>query len=407
MRVVSGVSGRGLIGACCVAFVLTGCGGSDDSPAPVVDTGGNGGGSTVASDVQDGATVGSATVLASFKDGVTGWSVLDTSGSASDKLATISLDAKSALATEGVNAAKVVVSGAATQAYISSTPQTADWTGKRYLKVDMAATSGVWYVKLATKSGKDWVWCDVGQDGPSKADANAAKTAAATVTFDLSAMTCYGGSYTASDVKQLMLWVDGNGGTYTIDNIRLEADGGTPAASDAADGSVVGNELVLFSFKSDVAAFAPYDSSGNAAATMATVTLDANSALATQGVNAAKVSVPGAADKGYVGGAPSVADWSAYRYFKADMAATGGIWYAKLATKSGKDWVWCDLGGDGPTKLDAAGKAGKDAMATVTFDLSALTCYGGSLTKSDVKHFMLWVEGSGGSYTIDNVRLSN
>jgi hypothetical protein len=114
-----------------------------------------------------------------------------------------------------------------------------------------------------------------------------------------------------------------------------------------------------------------------------------------------------ATDKGYVGGQPAVTDWSAYRYFKVDMAATGGIWYAKLATKSGSGWVWCDQGGDGPTKTDPAGIAGKTAMSTLSFDLNALTCYGGSLDKAHMQQFMLWVEGSGGTYTIDNVRLSN
>ena len=396
------------LGAACLTLMLAACGGGDDAPStpsggdtPTTPT------TPTIPDVADGSTKNGAVVLTSFRDGVSGWSVLDAQGNAAATLAAISLDAKSSLATEGENAAKVAVAGATTQAYISSTPSVGDWTGKRYLKVDMAATGGVWYVKLATKSGKDWVWCDVGMDGPTKADASAAKTSAATVSFDLDALTCYGGSYDASDIKQLMLWVDGNGGTYTIDNIRLKTSAAAPVAADAADASVVNGNLVLYSFKTDASSLTPYDQNGTAAPTLATVSLDANSALATDGVNAAKVVVPGASDKGYVGGTPSASDWSAYHYLKVDMAATGGIWYAKLATKSGSGWTWCDHGGDGPTKTDAAGTAGKDTMATVSFDLTTLTCYGGAFAPGEVKQFMLWVEGSGGSYTIDNIRLSN
>jgi hypothetical protein len=243
-------------------------------------------------------------------------------------------------------------------------------------------------------------------DGPSKADPAAAKTSSATVTFDLDALTCYGGNYDATAVKQLMLWVDGTGGTYTIDNLRLES-AAEPTANDVANGTTVGSELVLLSFKADVAPLAAYDQTGADAPTLATVALGQANALATEGANVAVITVPNAADKGYVGGTPPVANWAGYRYFKADMAATGGIGYAKLATKSGSGYTWCDFGGDGPTKSDPAGNAGKTAMATVTFDLNALTCYGGTFTPGDVKHFMLWVEGSGGTYTLDNVRLTN
>jgi hypothetical protein len=386
-----------------LALLLAACGGGDyvDPNAP------SGGSSPQVTDLADGTVTGGVTTLTSFRDGVTGWSVVDTSGAAADKLATITLDSKSALATDGQNAAKVVVADAKTNAYIAWTPSVGDWSGKRYLKVDMAATGGVFYVKLATKSGSGWTWCDIGGDGPTKADANAATSSAATVTFDLSALTCYGGSFTANDVKQLMLWVDGTGGTYTIDNLRLEDGTTTPVATDVADGTLVNGALVLYSFKSDVSALSPFDSNGNAAPAFATITLDANSAWATEGVNAAKVVVPVATDKGYVGGTPAVTDWSAYRYFKVDMLATGGIWYAKLATKSGSGWVWCDQGGDGPTKTDAAGLLGKTSMATLSFDLNALTCYGGSLDKVHMQQFMLWVEGDGGTYYIDNIRLSN
>jgi mannan endo-1,4-beta-mannosidase len=177
-----------------------------------------------ATDATDGATITAGnvatTVLSSFRTGVGALQVYKTDGNTDATLAAISMDRPSGFATEGNTAAKVVLATNA-DAMVGATPSVADWSKARTLKVDMAATGGIYWTQLVTKSGTAWNWCTLGQSS------SIAPNTSTTVTFDLTAQTCYGATKTiddfvSNDVKLYYLLVQSTSGTYYIDNIRLE-----------------------------------------------------------------------------------------------------------------------------------------------------------------------------------------
>lgn len=187
------------------------------------------------SDTADGTAVNATTTqLYSFREGLSGMKVFETNSTENGALATLSWDQGSSFATEGSNATKVVMAGS-TDAMVGfrvddSTLKVTDWSTAKHLKVDIAATGGVWWAQVVTQSGSSFAWCTLGQSGPSNAgDGATAITTPATVSFDLTAQTCSGSTQTisdfvSSDIKRFFLLVQGASGTYYIDNIRLTTD---------------------------------------------------------------------------------------------------------------------------------------------------------------------------------------
>jgi hypothetical protein len=82
------------------------------------------------------------------------------------------------------------------------------------------------------------------------------------------------------------------------------------------------------------------------------------------------------------------------------MQATNGIYWVQLITKSGASWNWCDDKGVTTANL------GWNVGGTISFALSAQTCGSGTFDPTNVQAYYLLVQGSSGTYRIDNIRLT-
>jgi len=354
-----------------------------------------------APDIADGKTNGNIFTISSFKTGLGGFRALNDN----DKIAaggTAALDTVVAHATEGTNSAAVTVSnipaGASSVGLaLDSNGGLADWSAYRYLKADIITGATDFNGTVSILSGNAWTYCD-DQTWPLIK----ANTASATLVMDLTA--CPAGTDLAN-VKRIQIQ-NKLLGTFNIDNVRLEKGSAPPAATDVADGSSTTNAgvttTVLTSFHDGVGSFGVYDTSANASAVLATVTLESPSAAATEGNSVAVVDMAqkgAATPDAFVGGTPSVTNWTGALHLKADMQATEGIYWVQLITKSGAGWNWCDDHG-------ASANLGWNVAGTISFTLSAQTCGSGTFDPTNVQAYYLLVQGSSGTYRIDNIRLT-
>jgi hypothetical protein len=131
------------------------------------------------------------------------------------------------------------------------------------------------------------------------------------------------------------------------------------------------------------------------------VTLERPSTAATEGNSAAVVAMTatgvGTPDA-FVGGTAPVTDWTNAQHLLVDMQATGGVYWVQLVTQSGTNWDWCDISQSASVAANTTG--------TISFALSTLNCHGKTFMPSQVQAYYLLVQGSSGTYRIDNIHLT-
>lgn len=368
-----------------------------------------------ASDVADATQLSDGTVvLNSFKTGISKLAMRTGVGLAASTVATAALDSSGSNATEGANAAKLNVlntpSGEWVAAAFEGNGGAADWSGFRYLRVDAKADANGLSAQLVVQSKADFTgWCTTTAKSLS---ANASGT------FELDLSSC-GSNADLTKVQRYQLAIWNTSGTYYIDNVRL-VPASAVSATDTADATVVNSTTTqLYSFREGLSGMKVFETNSTENGVLATASWDQGSSFATEGSNAVKVVMADAvvSSKGnaMVGfrtddGTLTVTDWSKAKYLKVDMTATGGVWWAQVVTQSGDNFAWCTLGQDGPSAVAGDGKTAITQPGTAIFDLSKLACgdtgSNADYVPSDIKRFFLLVQGTSGTYYIDNIRLT-
>ena len=122
-----------------------------------------------------------------------------------------------------------------------------------------------------------------------------------------------------------------------------------------------------------------------------TGTLAQSSAFATDGTSSLEIAVTG---EGWFGGVlPAPVDLTGKTEIKLDLQTGAAQTFRKLSIQVGDGFTWCEENGGG-------GNTPQGTVATVTLDLTDLTCAGGDLTKLRAVNFYL----QNGTFRIDNIR---
>lgn len=143
--------------------------------------------------------------IQSFEDGTVGWAPLFAP-------ATGTVTQSSVWATDGSKSLEISVTGEGW--FGGGLPTPVDLTGKTKIKLDLQTLGAQTYQKLSIKVGNDWTWCEQSSGG----DPNTPANTVATISIDLTNLTCAGGDLTKLQAVNIYL----QKGTFRIDNIRAE-----------------------------------------------------------------------------------------------------------------------------------------------------------------------------------------
>ncbi len=143
-------------------------------------------------------------VLASYETGTDGATPIGGSGTIAQS---------SAFATDGTSSIEITVTGEGwfRVADLSASPQ--DVSGKTAIRLDLQTLASQTYRKLSIQVGSSWTWCE--QNG---GDGNTPQNTVATISLDLTNMTCSGVDLTKLQTVNIYL----QPGTYRIDFVRAE-----------------------------------------------------------------------------------------------------------------------------------------------------------------------------------------
>jgi mannan endo-1,4-beta-mannosidase len=121
-------------------------------------------------------------------------------------------------------------------------------------------------------------------------------------------------------------------------------------------------------------------------------TLSTSAAWASDGLQSLEINVTG---EGWFGGALAApVDVSGRTKVELDLQTLGAQTYRKLSIKVGDGFTWCEQNGGGD------GNTPSGTVATLSIDLTNLTCPGGDLTKLQAVNIYL----QPGTFRIDNIR---
>ncbi len=361
--------------------VLSGCGGGAGSggnapPPPLPPN----------NDIADGTVSGITYTITSFKTGLGSFVAVDNSGAdASHSNATLTLDTATH-GSEGSVSANLTITSmpAGANPWIGITSKNngglADWSPYRYLRFSVTTGVAGYNGEAAIKTGSGYTWCD------AKSPTSIAANSTGTVTLDLT--TCSGANL--ADVKEFLIY-SSTTGTFYIDNVRLGKDGAPPPPP-------ASNTVTINDFEAGMGSFAGMDDTGSAAASATgTATLDTVAAHASQGVQSAAVTVSSVTAGGKYGlgvaGNGGVADWSPYRFLKADITTTGNF-NGALVAFAGSTYKYC---ASSWTWINAS-----TSSVTLVADLSK--CGASAADIADVKRIQIYSDQVG-TFNVDNIRL--
>ncbi|HEX9385286.1 MAG TPA: hypothetical protein VF918_03125, partial [Anaerolineales bacterium] len=119
----------------------------------------------------------------------------------------------SSFATNGTSSIEVTVTGAGWFRVVDLSASAVDVSQKTAIRLDLQTLASQTYRKLSIQVGDAWTWCE--QNG---GDGNTPQNTVATISLDLTNMTCSGADLTKLQVVNIYL----QPGTYRIDYVRAE-----------------------------------------------------------------------------------------------------------------------------------------------------------------------------------------
>ena len=149
---------------------------------------------------------GAAILLASYETGTQG------AGPAFAPAAG-TVSQSSAFATNGTSSIEVTVTGEGWFRVVDLSASPVDVSQKTAIRLDLQTLASQTYRKLSIQVGDAWTWCE--QNG---GDGNTPQNTVATISLDLTNMTCSGADLTKLQVVNIYL----QPGTYRIDYVRAE-----------------------------------------------------------------------------------------------------------------------------------------------------------------------------------------
>lgn len=378
----------GMAASFLIIAALSGCGGG---------AGSGGFDSGEGSDVANGTVSANGNIftISSFKrglgEGKAQFSMIENVSTgaiaASSANATATLDTDATHATEGNRSVDVNFIAPATYLLGLMVDNTglADWTPYRYVHFDVKTGASAFNGKVVVQSKDTWVGCE--------ATGSVAANSTGTLTLDMN--TCSAANLDKTLVQRLQLQIDTGtaAGHFYVDNVRLEKDTTPPPPPPASD------VLTLADFESGLGSFVGMDDWGGSARATGSVALDTVAANASQGVQSATATVSTVVTAGAkyglgVAGNGGVADWSAYRFLKADITTTTGNFNGAVAASFGSSYKYC---GSSWTWINAG-----TSSVTLVADLSKCGLTAADL--ADVKRFQVYSDQVG-TFNVDNVRL--
>jgi mannan endo-1,4-beta-mannosidase len=147
---------------------------------------------------------GAAILLASYETGTNGATPIGGSGS---------LAQSSAFSTHGTSSLELTVTGEGWFRVADLTASPVDVSQKTAIRLDLQTLDNQTYRKLSIQVGDGFAWCE--QNG---GDGNTPPNTVATITIDLTNLTCSGADLTKLQYVNIYIQT----GTFRIDNVRAE-----------------------------------------------------------------------------------------------------------------------------------------------------------------------------------------
>jgi mannan endo-1,4-beta-mannosidase len=147
---------------------------------------------------------GAAILLASYETGTDGATPIGGSGSVAQS---------SAFATHGTSSLELTVTGEGWFRVADLTAAPVDVSQKTAIRLDLQTLDNQTYRKLSIQVGDGFTWCE--QNG---GDGNTPQNTVATISLDLTNMTCSGADLTKLQYVNIYIQT----GTFRIDNVRAE-----------------------------------------------------------------------------------------------------------------------------------------------------------------------------------------
>jgi mannan endo-1,4-beta-mannosidase len=147
---------------------------------------------------------GAALLLASYETGTNGAAPIGGAGTISQS---------SAFATDGASSLEITVTGEGWFRVADLSAAPANVSQKISIRLDLQTLDNQTYRKLSIQVGDSWSWCE-----QSGGDGNTPQNTVATISLDLTNMTCSGADLTKLQAVNIYL----QPGTYRIDYVRAE-----------------------------------------------------------------------------------------------------------------------------------------------------------------------------------------